>query len=457
MKIRYIVIYIVLLICLSIGGAYTIAYSNYNENEKTYVVDPVEANRLIQDIQDNWQVIKDLNQVFLSNDESTISKQIKAYDMTYAIIDLNENLLGYSKDDASISTNTSPNASMNTNTSINLSTSIADATRHGDVIRDISSDNQVVGHLIIHNPTRDEATNERKMIAKWFAFFCGANVVVILLYSQYIKRNIVDPFKKMKRFATSVSAGNLDVVLERDKNNIFGAFTESFDIMREELLLARQREADAKQSRKELVAELSHDIKTPVASIKAMSEVMMLSAGKEEEQILGSIIDKTDQIDGLVSNLFHATLEELEQLSVNLDDIESTAIRDCIVESDYKKRIESVSIPDCVVRGDYLRIQQVIGNIIFNSYKYADTEIEVNSRIDGKMLLIEIRDFGPGVPDDEIYLITQKFKRGSNSKDVKGSGLGLYIARYLCEKMQGSLIVENKDKGFSVIFGLMLS
>ena len=102
-----------------------------------------------------------------------------------------------------------------------------------------------------------------------------------------------------------------------DRQNIFGAFSESFDLMREELKIARLHEQQANQSKKELVAKLSHDIKTPVASIQAVSELMSVtSTSSKEKQQLQIIHDKANQINQLISDLFHASLEELQELKV---------------------------------------------------------------------------------------------------------------------------------------------
>ena len=97
--------------------------------------------------------------------------------------------------------------------------------------------------------------------------------------------------------------------------------------------------------------------------------------------------------------------------------------------------------------------------IIFNSYKYANTEISVNGKFDSenKYLLIEIADKGPGVPEDELEIITQKFKRGSNAGNNDGSGLGLYISDYLMKKMDGRLTPKNIEGGFAVELALKIS
>lgn len=274
----------------------------------------------------------------------------------------------------------------------------------------------------------------------------------------YCERRILFPFRKLQGFARAVAAGNLDLPLRMDKGGVFGAFTESFDLMREQLKTARENERNADQSKKELVASLSHDIKTPVASIKAATEFMLVTQRDEKDRRqLIRIGEKAEQINTLVTNLFSATLEELQQLSVTVKEIQSTEISRLILRADDKGRIQPFVIPDCIVRCDTVRLQQVFDNIIGNSYKYADSDMTVDSQIDGYNLNITIRDFGPGVAKDELPLIAGKYYRGKNAADKSGYGLGLFIAKTLLTQMSGSLRCENRPGGFAVILSLRLA
>ena len=154
-----------------------------------------------------------------------------------------------------------------------------------------------------------------------------------------------------------------------EKGNFFGAFTESFDIMREELRRARENEYLANVSKKELVAELSHDIKTPVSAIKAVCEVLEIKAKNADTlEKLGIIAAKADTIDHLAGNMFHATLEELEVLKVEPKEERSTLIPDMFKELKYYGdiRLEN-EIGECLVWMDKLRMEQVINNIVNNS------------------------------------------------------------------------------------------
>jgi signal transduction histidine kinase len=290
-----------------------------------------------------------------------------------------------------------------------------------------------------------------------FIIVGGFSLTGIYLYIYYTK-TIIKPFRKLQDFAQRIAAGNLDIPLEMDRNNLFGAFTESFDLMREELNRAKENERNADRSKKELVASLSHDIKTPVASIKAVTELMPVKTQDEKEQKqLETIHAKAEQINSLITNMFHATLEELQALSVNSIEFQSTALPNLIRNADYERRVLPFSIPNCIILTDSLRLQQVFDNIVSNSYKYAGTDIEVNSFFYNSFLVIEIIDYGKGVSDDELPLLMNKFYRGKDSNPKSGYGLGLYISKYLLEQMSGELHCENRLNGFCVKLQLKLA
>lgn len=427
MKLRFLLIYIAFVLAVGIAGCYVIAGGKLSNEIPVHTI---EINRLLVSLEENWDSVSSYKDKPIESDSS----------FDYSVIDTNGNVILYTRDD--------------------IAKSISSATSDYDVIRNIEVDGKVSGYLIVHNPKAELEKQTNMKIALFVMSLILLTVVISVLYYVYLKRRVLDPFKKLKGFAVKVAGGNLDTPLEMDKGNVFGPFTESFDIMREELKASREREEKAVKSRKELVAQLSHDIKTPVSSIKAMTDVMSLTASEEDKVTINAINAKADQIDSLISNLFHATLEELEQLEVKPEDINSTDIVQMIKDADYLNKIEKLDIKDAVVFADRLRLNQVLNNIIFNSYKYADTMINVTSRFENagsKYLFIEIEDKGPGVPEEELEMITQKFKRGSNAGNKDGSGLGLYISDYLMNKMEGSLTVRNTGDGFAVEIGIKIS
>ena len=342
-----------------------------------------------------------------------------------------------------------------------LSESVNAATAHRDTILDIRQGGKTVGKLIVYNTADAVYESRKRALALAVAAVMLLQTAATTGYVIYLRKILVRPFHKLKDFAQRVAGGNLDVPLEMDRQNVFGAFTESFDLMRSELKRARLAEAQANAAKKELVAELSHDIKTPVASIKAASEVGLALADSDRlRDNYTQIIRKADQINTLVTNLFNATLEELEQLSVTPGDMESGELAQMLENADYLHRSAvpaASAIPPCLICADRLRLQQVLDNIYANSYKYAGTDIMLAITRESSRIVIAIEDFGGGVSPQELPFLKEKFRRGSNTGDVEGAGLGLYISDYFMRKMGGKLTVENGTCGLKVSVEVPLS
>ena len=357
----------------------------------------------------------------------------------------------------------------------NYNSAIFDAMKSRSTVADLTSninnenETKLIGKVIFLIDDNQENRMKKDVIQLVTVAFL-ARLIIFYVIVGIIYVQILKPFAKMKRFAAKIAEGDLEFQLMMDKNNYFGAFTESFDMMREELMKAKQSEYKANISKKELVAELSHDIMTPVATIKAICELLQVKLGSEEDSKSGTssdrnalgetaekievIYNKADVIDKLISDMFHATLEELEMLKVNITEQPSTIITQMFMSiNNFEKIHFQNSVTECLIKCDPLRLGQVIDNIISNSYKYAGTEIDVRFDMNEpeKILGIKVRDYGSGVDDNELPLVCEKFYRGSQEtvKKSSGSGLGLYLARQFMEGMGGTFDCYNED-GFVV-------
>ena len=339
-----------------------------------------------------------------------------------------------------------------------LSESINAAIIHRDTVLDINVDNVIVGKVILYNDSAQIMQNRKRSAVIILLAAILVQGGICIGYTTYLNHTVIKPFHKLEGFAERVAGGNLDVPLEMDRHNLFGAFTESFDIMRAELKKARIAEAEANASKKELVAKLSHDIKTPVASIKAASEVAAVFTSDEKiKDNYAQIIRKADQINTLVTELFTATLEELQQLPVTPIDMESKELKTILENADYMHYAIIPDISDCLIYADRLRLQQVFDNIFVNSYKYANTKIDITLRRGDDSLAVVIEDYGGGVETEDLPILKEKFKRGSNAKNLDGAGLGLYISDYFMKEMQGQLMIENGENGLKVTVRILLS
>ncbi|MHA6533942.1 HAMP domain-containing sensor histidine kinase [Paenibacillus sp. BAC0078] len=389
-------------------------------------IDVVAVNDITQSLVEHWD----------SLDQSDLPG--RQYSLEYTVLDNRGELIGATRR--------------------GLSEDVNSAINNRDTIVDITRDGTVLGKVIIFNNTSELWMRYRDNLLILFGVIMFFIILFCLIYAEYIDRSIFRPFRKLQAFARHVAEGKLDMPLEMEKGNGFGAFAESFDIMREELAKARENERIANQSKKELVASLSHDIKTPVASIKAVSEVMIMKSANEDDiSQLEVINSKADQINTLITNMFTATLEELQELNVTVTEESSAVLGDVIKNVDYNNRATISSIPECIVLVDMLRLLQVIDNVISNSYKYAGTSIGVMASIKGQYLEIEFKDYGHGVSREEIPLLFNKFYRAKNSVGKSGTGLGLYISKYLMNKMSGDINCRNMDGGFAVILRLHIA
>ena len=305
----------------------------------------------------------------------------------------------------------------------------------------------------------------RMTLIFWGVVLAAGILLIVVLYLRMIR-----PVQELSAYSTEIARGNLDVPLPIRKNGISEGFTESFDLMREELRNAREREVLAEKAKKELVADLSHDIKTPVATIQATCEVMEMKfrrkqesgepydiSGEELEDLSGkvkSIATKTETINQIMGNVFHATMEDLEQIKVNPTEESTELIEEYLRNlKNYGTILPENPIPRCLVYMDKLRMEQVIDNVIGNSHKYAGTDIHVSfdevRQADSSFIRIRIRDEGPGVDEEDLPLITEKYYRGKLAGDRSGYGIGMHLVKSYMEKQGGGLEYYN-DNGFVV-------
>lgn len=381
---------------------------------KSVKIDTVKVNECKKSIEDNYN---DINKYNTS--------------LEYTVIDNEDNIVY--------------------KTSKSKTNSINESIMNNDIMVDIIVDNKNVGKLLINNNTNQLIKKYKSYILYLFITMSIIQFIMILIYTLYLNKTIIKPFKDLNRFASRVAEGNLDIPLYMDKKHTFGEFTEAFDLMRSELKKARINEKKANDDKKEMVAKLSHDIKTPVASIKSTSEIGYEVSNDDNIKKYFNLINiKTDQIKLLVDNLFNSSINEITEIDVNPYNYNSNILNELIKNADYLNKLNTFNIPECTIFIDKVRMQQVFDNIFNNSYKYANTKIDIDIKCDKDYLIISIRDYGNGVNELDIPFLKEKYRRGSHVKDKDGAGLGLHLSDYFMEKMNGKLEISNDKPGFRV-------
>ena len=299
----------------------------------------------------------------------------------------------------------------------------------------------------LENGIRERKTENNNKVIIYRYFINIIFILIIYIYTYFV---IVRPFEKMEKFAGEISRGNFDVEINYEKKNLFGAFTWAFDHMRKEIIKARSCEKEAIENNKTVIATLSHDIKTPVASIRAYAEGLEANLDhniERRKKYIDVIIRKCDEVTKLTNDLFLHSLSDLDRLKITTREAEiSKIIKDTLKEllNEHNEIIIKNEIPKANVILDKNRFVQVIENIINNSIKYAENSpIEVRAEIVDDNYILYIRDFGNGILDKDIPFIFDKFYRGSNVSDKQGAGLGLFIVKYIMEQLKGSVELYN--------------
>ena len=319
-----------------------------------------------------------------------------------------------------------------------------------------NGDNKTVNEKINRLQENMRSDENRKSGINAIPVLCGVSVLFFEAAFGYIYISILRPFEKMKDFAAKISAGDFDVPLRYERSNYFGEFTWAFDSMRNEITKSRASEREAIENNKTVIVTLSHDIKTPIASIRAYAEGLsanMDSSYEKRERYLSVIMKKCDEVSRLTNDLFLHSVSDLDKLKLIPEKTEICAFTESIINEISAERNDVIfTKPDftACVNVDKSRFTQLCENIINNARKYAKTEIEVFFTKEDDNIVLHFRDYGGGIPDENMPFIFEKFYRGNNSGNEQGSGLGLYIVKYIAEKTGGYVILQNHDRGLEV-------
>lgn len=303
---------------------------------------------------------------------------------------------------------------------------------------------------------KETARAQQSSIRKVSSIYVCFTLFCLITGFFYIYYKVLRPFSKLEKYAEQVAKGNFDFSLEYERENFFGAFTWAFDHMRKEIVRARENEAQAVSENKTIIATLSHDIKTPIASVRAYAEGLeanLESDYEQRERYLKVIMKKCDEVSGLVNDLVLHSLSELEKLEIKEQKISmKKVLEETIQDLEYPNISLEQPVPDAEFIADEKRMSQVLLNILENAKKYApDAEVRVWALNTKERYEVHIRDYGEGILPEDMPFVLQKFYRGKNVGDKPGSGLGLYIVSYIMERMGGGIELENHRDGLEVV------
>ncbi|MCB9094839.1 MAG: CHASE2 domain-containing protein [Halobacteriovoraceae bacterium] len=203
------------------------------------------------------------------------------------------------------------------------------------------------------------------------------------------------------------------------------------------------------------ISLMSHDLKTPVAKIAGMADILRLKIGEDhpEKKIVNDIILSTKELNSFITSILDLTKVESQNLQLNIQSKDINVIIEGIVEKlQFEANSKDIKVsadlsPLYPIEIDVTLMNRVISNIVENAIKYSNRSSEVRIRTydDEKWVYIEVKDTGPGIEEKDLAHIFDKFYRVKNdqSHKIKGSGLGLYLVKYFIELHKGEIDVSS--------------
>ncbi len=280
------------------------------------------------------------------------------------------------------------------------------------------------------------------------------------LLSYFMSRSILRPVKKLSNAAEKIRKGNLDFTMEMKGTDELNQLVQSFDSMRAQLKESLELREQYENNRKELVANISHDLKTPITSIMGYVEGIqdgVANTPVKQHQYLETIHKKAKYMNELIEELSLYSKLDVKKVPFHFEKVNIQAFikdySDDIADDLKEKGIGLNFLPSDLnvnVLIDRNKIIRVFENIIYNSAKHnhhTDGQVDISLIDSGEMVQVSISDNGPGVPNEQLSTVFHRFYRVDEARSTDGSGLGLAIASQIIEAHGGTIWAENNPGG----------
>ena len=317
----------------------------------------------------------------------------------------------------------------------------------------IYSDGRVVGVLRFVSSTRnaDRYILLAMLVAMGFAI---AALVLVYFSNRLFMRSILEPVAEITETAKRISAGSYGVQIQKKYDDEIGELADTINDMSTKI-------GRAERMQSEFVSSVSHELRTPLTAITGWSETLLAGGGNREETKRGIniILGEAKRLTSMVEELLEFTRIQDGRFTLN--------VRPCDLRADFEDVIfmygsrlkqEGITleyeesddeIPE--ISCDPERMRQVFLNILDNAAKHGGEgkKITASMRLEGKNVVTRIRDYGPGIPEEELPHVKMKFYKGSSK--ARGSGIGLSVCDQIVELHGGALTLENAQGGGTLV------
>lgn len=295
-------------------------------------------------------------------------------------------------------------------------------------------------------------------IGNQFIIIMIVMIVATFVLTMFLSRLISSPLMRMNNAARQLALGNYDVKFEGNECMETYELSNSLNHAASEL-----KKSDSLQ--KELIANVSHDLRTPLTLIRGYAEVMRDIPGENSPENVQIIIDETTHLSHLVSDMLDLSRIESGEMTPNMEDFSLTEVLREVSER-YRKftdkngyKLNFIFDKNVYIHADKTMILQVLYNFINNAinYSYEEKEITIRQALEGNSVKISVTDKGDGIEKDKLAFIWDRYYKidKTHNRPKIGSGLGLSISKQILQKHSASFGVQSKvGSGSTFYFSL---
>ncbi|UVI30198.1 sensor histidine kinase [Paenibacillus spongiae] len=300
----------------------------------------------------------------------------------------------------------------------------------------------------------------RRLLPVLSLLLIGVLIIANLLLYRWITRSVIKPLGLLRSSAERIKEGDLQFKLDLNSKDEVGQLNDAFESMRRRLQESVDFRLQDEENRKELISNISHDLRTPLTTIKGYIEGIrdgVANTPEKMEKYVNIIYTKAASMDRMVDELFLYSKLDLNQVPFVFEAVDIVKfLDDCIDELRYDLEDQGVAVDwdyaareAVMVSVDLEKLKRTVVNIIDNALKYMDNEqkkLAVSLQVESEWITIAFKDNGIGIPEEALPHIFERFYRAEPSRNVStgGSGLGLAIARQIIEGHGGTIWAESK-------------
>ena len=294
----------------------------------------------------------------------------------------------------------------------------------------------------------------------WFALAAIAALAVAAVVAGVLARRITRPLQAVEQAAGRIAAGDLERRVDLDGHEYpeLASLAASINTMTDSL-------QDAKVRERQFFMSVSHDLRTPLTSIRGWAEAIADGAATDREQAARVIGSEARRLERLVQDLLDLARLDSHAFSLHLSPVDVAAVVGDTAEG-FRPMVEQaglrlqLQIPHHVLEAaaDPDRVAQIVANLVENAYKYASTSVRVAVSARDGSIVVTVEDDGPGIPQEEQDHVFERLYQSVRSPARQaGSGLGLAIVKELTDAMGGTVVVGSSSAGQGTVLSVILN